>query len=201
MNLVTMVAHLPQQPGDSKRQRKLADSMRWLTGVLGQQVSVAGDDVWIADSTPVECGRSRETAKRSDLAGWALAGAKADERVVCWEMLTGTPALSVDPQGHQTLIANKGYNGAAFDADLNQIGIDLLRPTRKDEAPHARERFLKPSRQCVESIFDTFKSQLNREQHGGRTVAGVCARVGQLILALTAVIWHNTTIRAPSYTR
>ena len=29
------------------------------------------DDVWIVDSTPVECGRSRETAKRSALAGWA----------------------------------------------------------------------------------------------------------------------------------
>ena len=116
-------------------------------------------------------------------------------------MLTGTPALSVDPQGHRTLIANKGYNGAAFEADLNQIGIKLLRPTRKGEAPHARERFFKPLRQCVESIFDTFKGRLNREQHGGRTVAGVCARVGQRILALTAVIWHNTTIGAPSYTR
>ena len=29
------------------------------------------DDLWLVDSTPVECGRSRETAKRSDLAGWA----------------------------------------------------------------------------------------------------------------------------------
>ncbi|WP_443032098.1 hypothetical protein [Streptomyces sp. CA-210063] len=27
--------------------------------------------VWIVDSTPVECGRSRETVKRSELAGWA----------------------------------------------------------------------------------------------------------------------------------
>ena len=175
--------------------------MRWLTGVLGQQVSVAGDDVWIAESRPVECGRSPETAKRSDLASWALTGAKADERVVCWDVLTGTPALSMDPQGHQALIADKGYNGAAFEADLNQIGIDLLRQTRKGEAPRARERFLKSLRQCVESIFDIFKGQLNREQHGGLTVAGAKHRVGQRISALTAVIWHNTTIRAPSYTR
>ena len=116
-------------------------------------------------------------------------------------MLTGTPALSVDPEGHQTLIADKGYNGAEFEADLNQIGITLLRPTRKGEALRAGERFFKPLRQCVESIFDTFKGRLNREQHGGRTVAGVCARVGQRILALTAVIWHNDTIGAPSYTR
>jgi hypothetical protein len=27
------------------------------------------DDVWVADSTPVEGGRSRETTKRSELAG------------------------------------------------------------------------------------------------------------------------------------
>src|ERR1039458_9159137 len=32
------------------------------------------DDVWVVDSTPVECGRSRETARRSDLAGWAEDG-------------------------------------------------------------------------------------------------------------------------------
>ena len=133
--------------------------------------------------------------------GWALTGAKADERVVCWDMLTGTPALSVDPEGHQTLIADKGYNGAEFEADLNQIGIELLRPTRKGEALRAGERFFKPLRQCVESIFDTFKGQLNLEQDGGRTVAGVCTRVGQRVLALTAAIWHNDTIGAPSYAR
>ena len=28
----------------------------------------------VVDSTPVECGRSRETVKRSDLAGWAQYG-------------------------------------------------------------------------------------------------------------------------------
>jgi hypothetical protein len=30
--------------------------------------------VWVVDSTPVECGRSRETVKRSALAGWAQYG-------------------------------------------------------------------------------------------------------------------------------
>ena len=112
-------------------------------------------------------------------------------------MLTGTPALSVDPEGHQTLIADKCHNVAVFEADLNQIGITLLRPTRKGEALRAGERFFTPLRQCVESIFDTFKGQLNLEQHGGRTIAGVCARVGQRVLALTAAIWHNDAIGAP----
>jgi len=29
------------------------------------------DPVWVVDSTPVECARSRPTARRSNLAGWA----------------------------------------------------------------------------------------------------------------------------------
>ncbi len=29
------------------------------------------DDLWITDATPVPCGMSRETVKRSDLAGHA----------------------------------------------------------------------------------------------------------------------------------
>ena len=88
-------------------------------------------------------------------------------------------------------------HGAEFDADLNQIGIELLRPTRRADALRAGERVFKRLRQCVESIFDTFKGQLNLEQHGGRTVASARARVGQRVLALTAAIWHNDAIGAP----
>jgi hypothetical protein len=45
-----------------------------VTRVLATDTSAWSDDVWIVDSTPVECGRSRETVKRSDLAGWAEYG-------------------------------------------------------------------------------------------------------------------------------
>jgi len=89
------------------------------------------------------------------------------------------------------------YYGTGFEADLAGAGITLLRPARKGEAPRAGERFFKPLRQIVESIFDALKDQLSLEQHGGRTIAGVCARVGQRILALTAAIWHNDRIGAP----
>jgi hypothetical protein len=41
------------------------------------------------------------------------------------------------------------------------------------------------------------KGQLDLERHGGRTCAGVTARVWQRILALTATIWHNDHIGAP----
>jgi len=39
--------------------------------------------------------------------------------------------------------------------------VDLLRPTRKGEAPRAGTEFFKPLRQVIESINDTFKGQLD----------------------------------------
>ncbi len=43
----------------------------------------------------------------------------------------------------------------------------------------------------MESIFDTYKDQIDLERHRGRTPAGVLVCVLQRILALTAAIWHN----------
>ncbi|MDA1365858.1 IS982 family transposase, partial [Glycomyces algeriensis] len=55
----------------------------------------------------------------------------------------------------------------------------------------------RPLRQVIESINQTFKAQLDLERHNGRTPQGVCARVTQRILALTAAIWHNDQQRQP----
>jgi len=57
--------YLPQQPGYNKRLRKLAGTISALIRLLGADTTMWSDDVWVADSTPVECGRSRETARRS----------------------------------------------------------------------------------------------------------------------------------------
>lgn len=222
VNLLAMFPHLPQQSGYNKRLRKLADTMTWLVSALGEQTSIATDDVWVVDSTPVECGRSKETVKRSDLAGWAeygycashsryfwglrlhlvctlhglpvgwaLTGAKADEREVFESILATTPALARAREHRQITIADKNYFGRVFQADIDTAGVELLRPARKGEKPRAGQRFFKPLRQVIESINDTFKGQLDLERHGGRTVAGVCTRVAQRVLALTAAIWHN----------
>jgi len=225
-HLLGMFPTLPGQSGYNKRLRALAPTMAWLTRTLAAMTGVGDDTVWVADSTPVECGRSRETAKRSDLAGWAeygycashsryfwglrlhllttvhglpvgwaLTGAKANERDALHDILTATPGLVENIATHcPTIIADKGYYGRDFEAELTEAGITLLRPTRKGEQPRPGQRFLKPLRQIVESVNDTFKGQLDLEQHGGRTIAGVCARVAQRVLALTAAIWHNDTI-------
>ena len=47
--------YLPQQPGYNKRLRKLAGTLNWLIGMIGRDTSLWTDDVWVVDSTPVEC--------------------------------------------------------------------------------------------------------------------------------------------------
>jgi hypothetical protein len=185
------------------------------------------DNVWVVDSTPVECGRSKETVKRSDLAGWAeygycashsrffwglrlhlvctlgglpvgfaLTGAKADERQTLLEIFHTDPTLTADRPG-QTLLGDKNYFGAEFETLLAEAGLRLLRPARKGEPERAGSALFKPLRQTIESINQTFKGQLDLERHGGHTPNGVMVPVLQRILALTAAIWHNDKTGAP----
>ncbi|WEB39672.1 IS982 family transposase [Streptomyces yunnanensis] len=213
--------YLPQQPGYNKRLRKAAELLRRVVRLLAADTSVWSDDVWIVDSTPVECGRSRETVKRSDLAGWAEYGYCASHSRYFWGLrlhlvctlqglpivfaLTGAKAderetlldlLASEPhlvtaRPGQTLIGDKNYFGRDFEHQVAQHGIRLLRPTRKGEPERPDACLFKPLRQVIESVNETFKGQLDLERHHGRTPAGVIARVMQRILALTAAIWHN----------
>jgi hypothetical protein len=217
--------YLPQQPGYNKRLRAARGLVRHCTRVLAASTSAWTDDVWVVDSTPVECARSRETVRRSELAGWAqygycashsrwfwglrlhllctlhglpvgfaLAGAKGDERQVLLGILADGELAG---RAGQTVIGDKGYYGRDFEAALAAAGLTLLRPARKGEPDPAGRRYLKPLRQVIESVNDTLKGQLNLEQHGGRTVDGVTIRILQRILALTAAIWHNDTTGQP----
>ena len=178
---------LPAQSGYNKRLRRLAGTIRWLTGALARDTTMWSDDVWVADSTPVECGRSRETARRSDLAGWAeygycashsryfwglrlhllttvhglpigfaLTGAKADERQVLLSLLATDPQLAAMLPG-QTLIADKNYYGRDFEAALAAEGACLLRPARQGEPTRPGTQFFRPLRQLIESVNDTLK--------------------------------------------
>jgi Transposase DDE domain len=219
--------YLPQQPGYNKRLRKLAGTVNWLIRQLAQDTSLWSDDVWVVDSTPIECARSRDTVRGSDLAGWAqygycashsryfwglrlhliatlhglpiafaLTGAKADERQTLLDILGDDPDL-ITARAGQTLIADKHYYGRDFETTLAGAGLRLLRPARKGEPERDDQRFFKPLRQTIESIFDTSKGQLDLERHGGHTPAGVLIRVLQRLLALTAAIWHNDRLGQP----
>jgi DDE family transposase len=217
--------YLPQQSGYNKRMRKLVMLMAAVMQHLATTTSVFTDDLVVADSTPVECGRSRETAKRSDLAGFAEYGYCASHSRYFWGLrlhliatvhglplafsITGakaderqvllqmidTPALTMVPG--RTIAADKNYYGHDFEETLTTRGFHLLRKARTTEQPRPGARLLKPIRQVIESIFDTLKDQLGLERHGGRTPAGVITRIVQRLLALTAVIWHNDRTGQP----
>ena len=220
-HLAGMFPYLPQRPGYNRRLRAALPLIKRVIRLLAADTDFWLDNVWIADSTPVECGRSTQTVHRSELAGWAEYGYCASHSRYFWGLrlhlvctlhglpvtfaLTGAKAderqvllgiLAADPallaaRPGQTLIADKHYFGGAFQAALATHGVRLLRPARKGEPERAGARLFKPLRQVIESINQTFKGQLDLERHGGHTPAGVIVRVLQRILALTAAIWHN----------
>ncbi|CAH0229180.1 hypothetical protein SRABI26_02603 [Arthrobacter sp. Bi26] len=91
---------------------------------------------------------------------------------------------------------DKGFAGREFERFITEdLGAHLIRPDRKDEKP--RFGNFGGIRQWIESVFDTLKGQLTLEQHGGRALAGVYARVAARLFALAAGIWHNWHIDAP----
>ena len=219
--------YLPGQSGYNKRLRGALPLLRRLIRTLAADTDLWTDPVWLVDSTPVECARSRPAVQRSALAGiagygycashsryfwglrlhlvctpaglpvtWALANPKLDERQVLMcvldvdaELLAARPGL--------LLIADKGYASAELDAYLHAHGAELLRPAYRSRAPRPGQALLAPIRQLIESVNDTLKGQLNLELHGGRTLAGVTARIAQRLLALTAAIWHNRATGQP----
>ncbi|MBM7806441.1 hypothetical protein JOD57_002278 [Geodermatophilus bullaregiensis] len=222
-----LFSYLPQQPGYNKRLRRLAGTVIWLIRALATDTSLWADDVWVIDSTPIECARSREAVRRSELAGWAEYGYCASHTRYFWGLrlhliatLQGLPVafaisgakaderqvlldlLGADPAlvwSHpgQILITDKHYYGRRFEAELTDAGLILLRRPRHGEPDRPGASVFKPLRQTIESVFDTLKGQLDLERHGGHTPAGVLIRVLQRLLALTAAIWHNDHIGQP----
>lgn len=220
--------YLPTRAAYNKRLRRSADTLQHIISYLSRISPSFCDDLWLLDSTPVECGRSRQTARRSELAGWAEYGWCASHSRYFWGLrlhLITTPqglpiAWALAPakaderevaaemlaharrtQTSQVIIADKGYRSASFENTLAEAGIALIRPATKTEKPRGGQRFLRPFRQIIESVNNTLKTQLDLERHGGRTKAGVITRVLQRLLALTAAIWHNQTTNRPGPAR
>jgi hypothetical protein len=209
------------QSGYNKRLRKMIFLLMTAIRRLGTDTSLWTDDVWIVDSTPVQCGCSRETVTRSDVAGWAEYGYCASHSRYFWGLrlhlactLHGLPvmfaiagakaderevllgmlqadAALVSARPGQTVIGDKNYFGRDFEKQIADSDLALLRPVRKGEAPRAGQQYLKPLRQVIESVNQTLKAQLDLEGHGGRTEEGILARILYRLLALTAAIWHN----------
>lgn len=214
---------LPQQPGYWKRRQRCAELIEWLIGIFAADSPGFHDQVVLIDSTPVECGRSVETARRSQLADAAGYGYCRSHSRWFWGMrlhLLAAPdrtpraailapadqkerevALRLFPiglHGGETVIADKGYVGKNLARlALQQHGATILRPNRKDE-PGRPGPHLAPIRQCIESIFWTLKDRLGLERHHTRTLHGLRARIATKLLALAAGVWLNHYLNQPT---
>ncbi|MCT9008309.1 hypothetical protein N4G66_26230 [Streptomyces rhizosphaerihabitans] len=80
------------------------------------------------------------------------------------------------------LISDKGSASKGFKLSLSEQGITLLRPSGKKEILRPDEPMLS-IRHLFESVSDTLKGRLDREQHDGHAVESVAVRVTQRMLA------------------
>ncbi|MEU6515451.1 IS982 family transposase [Streptomyces sp. NPDC046978] len=218
---------MPGRSGHNKRLRAASALLTHMIRIVATDTTLWSDDVWVVDSTPVGCGCSRETAKRSDLAGWAQYGYCASHSRYFWGLrlhlvctLGGLPVLFavtdakaderetlrdmldtapdvVASHPNQTIIGDKNYYGREFEHELAERHLKLLRPTRKGEPERSGAHLFKPLRQVIESINQTLKGEFDLERHGGKSPAGVIVRILSRILALTAAIWHNDKTDQP----
>jgi hypothetical protein len=219
VNLRGMFGYLPKQPGYHKRLKAAQPLLSKAIAMLAEQCPSWFDDMWMTDATPLPCGMSRETVKRSDLTGHAGYGYCASHSRWYWGLKLylvcsgdGMPimwclanpklgerevvAALLEHNHHlirdgQVLLADKGFAGQEFKQLTEAMGLRLLRPDRKDET--YRNGNLGGVRQWIESVNQTLKGQLHLESHGGRTPAGVFTRVAQRLLAMAAGIWRNWT--------
>lgn len=209
--------YLPDQPGYHKRLKASRMLLCRAISVLAARCPSRFDDLWMTDATPVPCGMSRETVKRSDLAGHAGYGYCASHSRYYWGLKLylvctgdGMPIMwclahpkigerevvaALLQRNHhlirdgQIILADKGFAGAAFKKLTDAMGLRLLRPDRRDETyTHGN---LGGMRQWIESVNQSLKGQLDLERHGARTPHGVFTRIAQRLLALAAGIWHN----------
>lgn len=227
IHLAGMFPYLPQRPGYNKRLRAALPLAKKVIRDLARDSDFWFDNHWIVDSTPIPCGMSRPTVQRSDLAGWAgygycashsrffwglrlylvctppgmpilcaLTNPKIGEREALAAMLQAEAGVVAEHDGI-LLISDKGFASKPFERQLTEQGIALLRPSRKKEKARNGEAILKKVRQLIESVNNTLKGQLDLEQHGGRTFAGVAVQVAQRLLAMAAAIWPNNKTGAP----
>jgi hypothetical protein len=213
--------HLPQRPGFVKRRQRLSDTIEALIAEFARHSPGSEDDLLVIDSTPIECGRSIETMRRSALADAADYGYCASHSRFFWGFrlhglfaLDGTPralALTspktgerevclgmlarVARTGQLTVVGDKGYAGREFQAQAAGLGALIVRPRRKDE--RGRGPHLAPIRQRVESIFWTGKDMLGLEDHRARQLHTLRARLAAKFLALTAAIALNHRLGRP----
>jgi Transposase DDE domain len=215
---------LPTRDAFHKRRLRLSGQIEALIAEFARHSPGFVDDLVLVDSTPVECARSVETTRRSQLADAADFGYCASHSRFFWGFrlhalfaLDGTPrALALtspkvdeklvclqmvarcerQPGQMLILIGDKNFRGKEFEADLEALEAKIIRPRRKDE--RGRGPHLAPIRQRIESIFWTTKDILTLERHGARTLHNLRVRLAIRFAALAAAVALNHRLGRPS---
>ena len=226
-----LVGHLfPRLLGQSEYNQRvkaaaalMEAALRW----LADHTPATAELLRLMDATPVPCGQSVVTAKRSDLAGYAGYGYCASHSRFYWggklllictcdgtvtgfalanpklagERETARTMLECRPAGRPApgtaIVADKGFSGDDFEEFLAGGEMGLTLIRPARKDEKTPRPFPNWLRQRVEAIIWTLKSQLGLEHHGGRVPAGLWARIVQRLLALNAAIWFNWQIDAP----
>jgi hypothetical protein len=213
---------LPKQPGFWKRRARLAETIEWLMAIFAKDSPGYHDTIVLLDSTPVECGRSVETTRRSQLGPACAYHYSRSHSRWFWGMRLhllaapdGTPraailasadqkerevALRLFPiglHGGELIVCDKGYAGKDFATEVaERYGATVLRPARKTEPDNGLH--LSSIRQRIESIYWTLKDRLGLERHQARTLHGLRARIAAKLLALAAGVWLNHYLGRPT---
>jgi hypothetical protein len=225
------VGHLfPRLLGQSEYNQRLKSAGALMAAALAwlaDHTPGSAEMLRLMDATPVPCGHSVITARRSDLAGWAGYGYCASHSrwywgskllliCTCDGTVTGfglaNPKLYGEreqarkmlenqpasrPAPGTAIVTDKGFSGGDLEDFLAGEDLGLTLIRPARKDEKTPRPFPNWLRQRVEAIIWTLKSQLGLEHHGGRVPAGLWARVVQRLLALNACIWFNWLIGAP----
>ena len=211
----------PQLPVQSQYNRRLRGLVGLLTVVqqrLAKLLDVGGPR--IADGTLIGVANYAGCAQRSEFAGTAAYGYCAAKSEYVWGVrlvvrtdrrglplaYTWVPANEheYEPlldlvEAGETVIADKGFWGRAYNQRMTSTEVRLLTPAReRTAANHAHERALASQRLVIESVFSNLKEQMRLERHLAKTPRGLAQRIAQRLLALTLGILLNTLTGRPA---
>jgi len=210
--------HLPSQSQYNRRLRGLTGLLTVVQQRLARLLDSGGPR--IADGTLIGVANYAGCAQRSEFAGTAAYGYCAAKSEWVWGVrfvlrtdwrglplaYTWAPAneheyeplLDLVEPG-ETVIADKGLWGRAYNERMVCSGVGLVTPSRqRTAANHAREHALASARLVIESVFANLKEQMRLGRHLAKTPRGLAQRIAQRLLALTLGILLNTLNGRPA---
>ena len=210
--------HLPSQSQYNRRLRSLTGLLSVVQQHLARLLDVGG--ARLADGTLIGVANYAGCASKSDFAGVAAYGYCAAKSEWVWgvRLVLRTdrrglplgytlvpaneheyePLLDLVETG-ETVIADKGLWGRAYNEKMICAQVRLLTPSRvRTAANAAREHALASARLVIESVFSNLKEQMRLEHHLAKTPRGLAQRIAQRLLALTLGIYLNTLHGRPA---